>query len=972
MDEDTVEPVNLPTVPLPISNLPRFDIALPQYTKPADRSTDKENSFKFASPIKVTSTTIALTSISDFTFSSPLNATTKTDHPNDLNSSSKTLSIESNDSFLGSSSAPNFMWSGSTAPRPKEKASVQESAVPKIASSLKTGSVVDFLKELKSQTQEKEKSQDSKMESEKVDESTNEIEILNKVEKSESWECSECLIRNENTTHCTACKSSKPGTKVKEPPRVSTANTPQLKPIENDCFGSQFKLSSDQWECTSCLVRNKQTADKCVSCSTPKPGAKPANSGVESDLLKKFKPAGDSWECPGCMVRNNGTVATCPCCTTAKPGKKDSKNDVKTGNSLQVSKSFDGFKPSKSTWECPCCMVRNADTVTVCPCCKAVKPGSTISSSKKPEEVPKAPVVGFGDKFKTPAGSWSCDACLVSNKVEATECVACTSPKPGTQKSLSSSGSTLQFSFGAPPKDSGFKFGIDADAKPSSESTGFTFGVKTTTTATTSTEKFSFGIPQTDKTSETPKATGFTFGQKADEGKSSVEKQENKPTFSFGIPKTEEKKPETVTSESTEKKVDSFSFGVPKSKETGNDSGFKFSATKRPADDEGQVKKPIFGESSGIQSLSSPFSPTVTSSQATTSSSTPSFSFTSPNSASTTTASAAATATTVTTATSLPPFSNTTFSFSDQSKSTQPTTISFGAPSTTINTFSFGGKTETTTPAEKKPLLSFPSATPNFGSPSATPFGKSETLSAFGNVEKKPLFGAQEKVPGFGEKETKTPSFGTPDKSISAFGTSSPAAPLFPSATPSFGGGSTTSSPFGSTAPIFGNSATPGFGSPATTTTTTGVFAAKKPNETESTTTPSSNLFTFGSSQPASGGFSFSGGNTAAPATTSKAPVFAFGVNANTTQAGSSFGGSTFSTSTTGAPAQSGFSFNSPKPEAPSAFGQSIPTGGFGAAQPPQPSFSGAGTSNTGFNFGSTAPAAPSGGYNFGVMVSLS
>lgn len=960
MDEETLEPVNLPTIALPISTLPRFDIALPQYTKPADRSIDKDDSFKFASPIKVTSTTKSLSSVTDFTFSNPINPNAKQIVPSELNSSSRTLSIESNDSFLGTGSATNFMWSGSTAPRPKEKASFKES-MPTATVELKSGSVVDFLKELNNKNE---------VVTTKDGEKENEVEIINS--KMDSWECSECLIRNESSTHCTACKSSKPGIKAKEPPRVSTTNVSQLKPIENDCFGSQFKLSSDQWECSSCLVRNKQSAEKCVSCMSAKPGAAAKiKSGVESDLLKKFKPASDSWECSGCMVRNNGNVTTCPCCSTAKPGQKQ-----------EPLKSFDGFKQSSSTWECPCCMVRNADNVTTCPCCKAVKPGS----AKKPEETPKTSALGFGDKFKTPAGSWSCDACLVSNKADATECIACTSAKPGTEKTTtSSSGSTLQFSFGAPAKESSFKFGIDkTDVTEPSNSTGFTFGMKP---ATTSTEKFTFGIPSTSesKTTTTTTTTGFTFGNSNKTTDDSVAVTNDKPTFSFGIPKAEEKKKEP-TVESTEKK-ETFTFGgsstETKTTPSGTTGGFKFGspATKRPADndDDSKIKKTIFGETNS-------FTAVVTSSQP---SSTPSFSFTSspavsPPSVTAVTAATLATTTTAaaTTTASLPQFGNATFTFSDQSKSTN-----FGIQSsTTLNTFSFGGSkpTEAAPAAEKKPLLSFP--TTAFGSPniSTTPFGKTEQQPpVFGNIEKKPLFTAPEKVLAFGEKET----FGTPDKTItSGFGGSSTAPPLFPStaaaAPPSFGT-STTPSPFGSSATIFANNATTNnsFSSPSTTS----VFS--KPNESENSTASAapavaapppaaSNLFTFGSSTPAasSGGFNFSaGGNSTTPAAAAKAPpsLFGFGAAANTTQAGNSFGGSTFSTSTT-APAQAGFSFNAPKAEAPPAFGQTVPPPAFGATQQqqqPQTSFSGAGTSNAGFNFGSAAPpSAATGGFNFGGM----
>ncbi|XP_033224227.1 nuclear pore complex protein Nup153 [Belonocnema kinseyi] len=1006
LDDETLEPVNLPTIPLPISTLPRFEIALPEYTKSADRSTDKENSFKFASPIRVTDTTKSLKSINDFTFSNPLNAVEEAAKGSSYDlSTAETVILDSDESILSNTSAPNFMWSGSTAPKLKEKAKpkpkVNEPTVLGVASELKSGSVNDFLSELRKKAKEGEHERNSTPENkEKSSESTIDVEVLNSLQNhNESWECSECLIRNDSTTHCTSCKSSKPGLKAKEPPRVFGANTIQLKPIENDCFGSQFKLSTDQWECSACMVRNKQSEEKCVSCTTPRPVAKLTNSGHDSDLLKKFKPAGDSWECPGCMVRNNGNIMTCPCCNAAKPSSKAGpKKEASKENTLKFNnKSIEGFKPAQSTWECPCCMVRNAETATICPCCKAVKPGTSNASLKKPEENTQGSLQGFGDKFKKPIGAWNCDSCLISNKSEATECVACTTAKPGTQKSISSSGSSLQFSFGVPPKDSGFKFGIDkADVKSTESAGGFTFGSEA---AFTNVEQFSFGIPKTAKSIEAAKPAEFTFGQKSTENTAgfqlnkssdmvaSAEKESNKtekPKFTFGIPKSDEKKPESSDKIEKTEKVEKFSFGIPSAPAatiqatTASTPGFKFGSpkSKRPADDEPQAKKTAFGGApTSIQTVSSsttasPFSSTVTTSQ--TISSPPSFSFI-PNT--TVPANRASPATTTTVATSLPAFSNSTFSFSDQSKSSQPATLpSFGVPSAGGPTFSFGGKkpAETTVATEKKPPPAFPSATSTttFGSSAtASPFGTSEANAppAFGAGEKKTsLFGAQEnKLPAFGDAETKTPAFGATDKSTPVFGSGSKA-PLFPAATPSFGA-STTASPFGNSTPLFGNNASSGFGSPQTSN----AFPASKPNDGDNLA-PSTNLFSFGSSQPSSGGFNFAGGNSAPTAIAQKPPVFAFGANSSTTQAASTFGGNTFSTTTQATPAQPSFSFNSPKPEAPSAFRQSASasTPLFGAAQPAQGQtpFSGAGASNAGFSFGAAAPAAPSGGFNFGGM----
>ncbi|XP_010125120.1 PREDICTED: nuclear pore complex protein Nup153-like, partial [Chlamydotis macqueenii] len=46
--------------------------------------------------------------------------------------------------------------------------------------------------------------------------------------------------------------------------------------------------------------------------------------------------------------------------------------------------------------------------------------------------VPTAGTLGLEDKSKTTPNTWDCDTCLVQNKPEATKCIACETPKPGT------------------------------------------------------------------------------------------------------------------------------------------------------------------------------------------------------------------------------------------------------------------------------------------------------------------------------------------------------------------------------------------------------------------------------------------------------------------------------------------------------------------------------------------------------------
>ncbi|NWH71082.1 NU153 protein, partial [Piaya cayana] len=87
----------------------------------------------------------------------------------------------------------------------------------------------------------------------------------------------------------------------------------------------------------------------------------------------------------------------------------------------------------------PC--LQNKTTDGKCVTCQAAKVSTTestkqtISSSQcvtSKAAVPPAGALGFEDKFKAAPNMWDCDTCLVQNKPEATKCIACETPKPGT------------------------------------------------------------------------------------------------------------------------------------------------------------------------------------------------------------------------------------------------------------------------------------------------------------------------------------------------------------------------------------------------------------------------------------------------------------------------------------------------------------------------------------------------------------
>lgn len=1042
--EDTVEPVNLPNIPLPISSLPNFNFMPSTNTKIADKTnTDKEDTFTFASPIRVTNATKNLKSINNFTFSSPINADKQLlDESNNSSSSSKRIGVKSNTSndYIPPVTQ-NFIWSGSsTAPRLKEKVKNSDSTVPAASNELKSGSVMDILCSKSSTTKTSEKSGESKTQldssKESVNNKTNTVNLdtnnddnIKNVSNSHSntqdisivWECSECLFKNNNTeTQCFACKATKPSLKDKKTSEsLISGNVSEPKTTVNDHFGSQFKLSSNQWECTSCFVRNKQTDTKCIACNALKP-----------DTKQEIK----SEKCSNCKLHDSEKSATCSFCDTCKSSiskmnPQESTNptvntdiSVNTTNvSIKKNESLDKLNSNKDKWECPCCMVRNLMSIDSCPCCNTAKPNAGITTKNT-----SLFSNGFGDKFKKPEGAWICDTCMLQNETQVTTCVACGNAKLGSKTSdnstLPNTSSSLQFNFDMPANTSGFKFGIDKADQGKTDSTistnGFKFGEAHKSNEIS---QFTFGIYKEEvKTNETqksenntPSTSGSSFGvsvntnigEKTDTKQDSENMGKNStPLFSFGMPKSEsgtvESNKQIVNVTTSIATPSTFTFNAPKSTVTQSD----IKEEKQIPLLENTVTETSKSNNNEFTAVNTSTISSITQSSVQEPKSTATFSFGVPNS---TIAMTSSTSTTV--VSSLPSSNQSSFTFPESKPNTQtsivPTfgQISTSAPTSNLstNTFTFGDsktreessitKTFNTLPNPSSggslfKCSSISSGVPLFGN------NDTKTASTFGQTStednKQPTFGAastsksstfavaENKVPIFGNTENKPAVFGNPK--ISVFGsTDNKPASLFnpptalqtPTATPtpfSFGAPSNT--------PLFGSSGPPVFGNntvSSTTESTSSIFGStSKSNETG--TSANSNIFTFGTTTPTQPiakptDFNFSANTN--PAESTQKPLFTFGnpipsIPQSNNLFGNGFNNPSASTNS------SGFTFNAPKPET-SAFAQSTnPSPIFGTSSGTQnqvPSSFSSTPSNAGFNFGSTTPAATSsGGFNFG------
>ncbi|XP_076763762.1 uncharacterized protein LOC143431126 [Xylocopa sonorina] len=1038
--EETVEPVNLPNIPLPISSLPNFNFMASNNSKSVDKTnTDKGGTFTFASPIKVTITAKNLKSINNFTFSSPINADKQSvDQSGDSGSSSKRSSAKSNTS--SSDYMPpvtqNFMWSGSsTAPRLKEKAKNSDNAIPAASNELKSGSVMDVLCS-KSKTGEPEKSSiEARTQSDASKESTNNKTNISDTTKDDDatklansksvsqqdtstlWECPECLCKNNSSeTHCFVCKKSKSALEDKRTSAMSSNASEQSKAAANDQFGSQFKLSSSQWECTSCFVRNKQMDTKCVACSTPKPAAKQENksNAVTSSNFDvgSVKPLEKSWECSNCKLKNPENSTTCSSCNTSQKGVNTTNNTFASHSATaSVSTSFnnanttkdesmDKFKPNKDTWECPCCMVRNAVSVDSCPCCNTAKPNTGAATKHVP-----LLLNGFGDKFKKPEGAWSCETCLVQNEAKATECIACGGSKAGS----SSKNDGYHLLCGMTPKSAGLKFGIDKAGQVATDNTvstnGFKFGENQPSSQT---GQFTFGMPKEEaKPSETQKlennvpsttGSGFGFMINASSSEKTDVKQEPEtaekkpaPVFSFGIPKSEsglvesDKLPTNVTTAMTVPST--FTFGIPKptvvqsdTKEEKQDALLPTTTAEVPKSNTETTKSPATITTSTLpaitQSSIQEAKPAVT------------FSFVVPSSTIAITSSASTTV-----VSSLPSSTQSSFTFLEPKSTVQTAPvatfgqISTSAPTSNLSsTFTFGDSNAREGSAITKTFGALPNASSGsslFSSISSAPSlftnNDAKTAPTFGQASteenKQPVFGAAStsKPSTFAMSENKPSTFGATENKPSIFASANPKVPMFgttdskttslfnatPQAQPA-----AAPTPFGapSAAPIlFGSSVTSVFGNNTTTFTTEptpSIFGST--SKTNETSAPNSNLFTFGTTpaQPVAKpgtGFNFPANTN--PAEPAQKPLFTFGSNSTTPQSGNLFG----------------TTFNNPTP----AFVQpAAATPLFGAPQSGtqnQASSSFSSTpSNAGFSFGSTAPATSSGGFNFGAVAPAS
>uniref|UniRef100_A0A8C1YIB0 Nuclear pore complex protein Nup153 n=1 Tax=Cyprinus carpio TaxID=7962 RepID=A0A8C1YIB0_CYPCA len=770
-------------------------------------------------------------------------------------------------------------------------------------------------------------------------------------------------------------------------------------------FGDKFRPPAGSWTCGTCLLQNKSSDKMCVACLAPQPNTDSATKSdskpteAPASISSLFAPPAGSWDCDTCLVRNKPDVVKCVACDTAKPGtgvkssmtlpalseasSTLSATSSATTTSTTTASSATGllgfgdkFKKPEGSWDCDVCMVQNKAQDVKCVACQSSKPGAVAAAVSTPVSAPAntaAPLLGFGDKFKKPEGSWECEVCCVQNKAEDQQCVACQSAKPGAK--IESKGFSSSFgiqSNSTESSSSSFKFGTGST---DSTSAGLKFGGTFSDTTSTA-GGFKFGFGSSDSTS---KSEGFKFGglfsDAASGGvklgcassESTATKESLSKAFTFGgsVDNSLEKKTKsqdsgtgfkfggdggiTFGSQASGSENSAFLFGAKPSEKGSSDSSFSISVpqSKAEKDDPPAPSEtvsttatttaanviPIFGKSFVAESSALKFGEPSTKEQTLVTST---FTFGKTEEKKDTSAPSGAFLFGASKEADKPaPTLGFSFGEPDPPKDFPKPTLSFGKPAESAEvpkqSFSFGqSMTDTSTP---KPTFGF------MANSSSTPASSSSIPSLFGTPTTSSL--APTPAPSstfvFGQSTSteqtmaKTFMFGQQPQD------SQPTPPAAPSAAPApaqpfqFGSGTNSSSPaftFGAAA-----SSTPASSAPAppanpspfvfsSATPSSGFGSGQAPIFGQSASQPSAPAF--GSAAP-----SFSA--TASPASAfgakpNSAPVFGQQANPAPT-----FGSAPSST------AQGGFQFGS--------------TGGFGAS----------GSSNSVFAFGagSAAPGTP-------------
>lgn len=575
--DEEVEAPDLPEISLPISTT-----ALPKISFGFQTTT--------TSPPAAQAQATNSTSNPEFTFSSPIVKATESNAQSPGSSVGFTFSVPAMKVSSFSSQASKMSAPSSPAPcatnsSNKNKTEEEYSGFFKPAKTLKEGSVLDILRSpgfsaSSSFQQTTPTSSPSRSTSSPPSRPPAALSEFSK-QALGIWYCSKCFGDNKaSDSKCASCSMPKelPTGDLKESitsqtPSTSVKNTTTLTSVQG--FGDLFKKAAGTWDCDTCLVQNKPESTKCIACETPKPG-----TGAKAALL-------------------------------LLPTTKSDKPPVSADSgSTSASLKFEELarKPI-GTWECDVCLVQNKAEDRKCIACTTPKPGTSapVNTSALTTPAPATQnTLGLLDKFKTPAGSWDCDVCMVNNKPDVVKCVACESAKPGSKATLPGFGTlsgssestlpTIKFGFSSSSNSGELKSSASTDSI-TSVSGGFSFpkfsgeikiGLSSSSSSKSTDEKkdtgFTFGTPSNTNNSSSA-SNMFGFGKPAEKDTTAKLLSGDNPFGSAPSASASAPKPETSDGPTSNEKSNltvSFGFKEPEEKtETAVASGFTFGKTEQ-------------------------------------------------------------------------------------------------------------------------------------------------------------------------------------------------------------------------------------------------------------------------------------------------------------------------------------------------------------------------------------------------------
>ncbi|WVW86187.1 hypothetical protein I302_108228 [Kwoniella bestiolae CBS 10118] len=193
------------------------------------------------------------------------------------------------------------------------------------------------------------------------------------------WTCSTCMLKNPGSAKekCTICEEPRPKAKSQQAPQTSSNG-----------FGGfglpQAKASNDQWTCSTCMLKNPESAkEKCTICEAPRPKATSqqapqasSSGGFGGFGLPQAKASDVQWTCSTCMLKNpDSAKEKCTICDAPRP-KPQANSSTTSSSGATGQGGFTGFgsgfgpKKQEGTWTCSVCMLQNPESAkskcTIC------------------------------------------------------------------------------------------------------------------------------------------------------------------------------------------------------------------------------------------------------------------------------------------------------------------------------------------------------------------------------------------------------------------------------------------------------------------------------------------------------------------------------------------------------------------------------------------------------------------------------